>query len=66
MKHFFSENRNDVIMIIINEIYMVIKGLVGAVAVDLWAVACSVNLGNHWLHRQGVDLVRQWGEAAVR
>ena len=32
MKHFFSENRNDVIVIIVNEICMGVEGLVGAVA----------------------------------
>jgi hypothetical protein len=66
MKHFFSENRNDVIVIIVNEICMSVKGLVGAAAVDLWVVASGVNLGNRQLHWQGVDSVRQWGEAAAR
>ena len=65
MEHFFSENRNDVVVIIINEICVGVKGLVGTAAVDLWAVACGVNLGNRQLHRQGVDSVRQWGEAAA-
>ena len=53
-------------MIIVDEICMGVEGLVGAAAVDLWVVACGVNLGNRRLHRQGVDLVRQWGEAAAR
>ena len=66
MKHFFSENRNDVVVIIVNEIYMGVKGLVGAAAVDLWAVASGVNLGNHRLHRQGVDSAQQWGVAVAR
>ena len=65
MKHFFSENRNDVIVIIFNEICMVVKGLVGAATVDLWAVASGVNPGNRRLHWQGVDLVQQWGEAVA-
>ena len=65
MKHFFSENRNNVVMIIVNEICMVVKGLVGAAAVNLWAVACGVNLRNLRLHRQGVDLARRRGEAAA-
>ena len=30
MKHFFSENRNDVVVIIVNEICVGVKGLVGA------------------------------------
>ena len=66
MKHFFSENRNNVIMIIVNEICVGIKGLVGTAAVDLWAVVCGINLGNRQLHQQGVDLVWQWGEVAAR
>ena len=66
MKYFFSENRNDVVVIIVNEICVGVEGLVGAAAVDLWAVACGVNLGNRWLHRQGVDSAWQWGEAAAR
>ena len=53
-------------MIIVNEICVGIKGLVGAVMVDLWVVASGVNLGNRQLHQQGVDLARQWGEAAAR
>ena len=66
MKYFFSENRNNVVVIIVNEICVGIEGLVGAAAVDLWVVASGVNLGNRRLHRQGVDSVRQWGEAAAR
>ena len=66
MKHFFSENRNDVVVIIINEICVGVEGLVGAAAVDLWAVASGVNLGNCQLHQQGVDSAWQWGEAVAR
>ena len=44
MKHFFSENRNNVVVIIVNEICMGVEGLVGAAAVDLRAVASGVNL----------------------
>jgi hypothetical protein len=66
MKHFFSKNRNNVVVIIVNEIYIVVKGLVGAAAVDLWVVACGINLGNCRLHWQGVDSARQWGEAAAQ
>ena len=66
MKHFFSENRNDVVVIIVNEICVGVEGMVGAAAVDLRAVASGVNLGNRQLHRQGVDLAWQWGEAAAR
>ena len=66
MKHFFSENRNDVVVIIVNEICVGVEGLVGTVAVDLRAIASGINLGNHWLHRQGVDSARQWGVAAAR
>ena len=65
MKH-FSENRNNVVVIIVNKICVGVRCLVGAVAVDLRAVACGINLGNRRLHRQGVDSVRQWGEAAAR
>jgi hypothetical protein len=46
MKHFFSENRNDVIVIIINEICVGVEGLVGMVAMDLWAVASGINPGS--------------------
>ena len=53
-------------MIIVNEICVGVKGLVGVVVVDLWVVACGINLGNCQLHRQGVDSARQWGEAAAR
>ena len=53
-------------MIVVNKISVVIKHLVGVAVVYLWAVACGVNLGNRRLHRQGVDSVRQWGEAVVR
>ena len=53
-------------MIVVDEVCMVVECLVGAVAVYLWAVACGVNLGNHRLHRQGVDLAWQRGVAAVR
>ena len=54
-------------MIIVKEINVVVEGLVGAAAaVDLWAVASGVNLGNCQLCRQGVDSVRQWGEVAAR
>ena len=66
MKYFFSENRNDVIVVIVNEICMGVKGLVGTVAVDLRAVASGINLGNCRLHRQGVDSARQWGVAAAQ
>ena len=65
MKH-FSENRNNVVVIVINKISVVVKHLVGAAAVYLWAVACGVNLGNLRLRRQGVDSVRQWGGAVAR
>ena len=60
--YFISEYSSN---IVVYKICMVIKGLVGAAAVDLWAVASGVNLGNRQLHRQGVDSVQQWGEAAV-
>ena len=53
-------------MIIVDEVYVVVECLVGAAAVDLWAVACGINLGNHRLHRQGVDSARQRGVVAVR
>ena len=53
-------------MIIVDKISIVVKHLVGAAAVDLWAVASGVNLGNRRLHQQGVDSVRQWGELAAR
>ena len=53
-------------MIVVDEICVVVECLVGTAAVDLQAVACGVNLGNRRLHRQGVDLVWQWGEAAAR
>ena len=53
-------------MIIVNEICVGVEGLVGAAAVDLWAVASGVNLGNRRLHRQGVDSVQQRGVAAAR
>ena len=66
MKHFFSENRNVVIVIIVNEIRMGVKGLVGVVAVDLWAVTSGISPGNHRLLWQGVDLVWGWGVAAAR
>ena len=65
MKHFFSENRNNVVVIIVNEICMGVEGLVGAAAVDLWAVACGINLGNRRLHWQGVDSAWQRGVAAA-
>ena len=65
MEHFFSENRNDVVVVIVNEVCLGVEGLVGAVSVDLWVVASGVNLGNRRLHRQGVDSVRQWGVAAA-
>ena len=48
-------------MIVVDEIYVVVKCLVGAVAVDLRVVACGVNLGNRRLHWQGVDLAWQRG-----
>ena len=53
-------------MIIVNEICMVVEGLVGMAAVDLRAVAGGVNLGNRQLHWQGVDSVQGWGVAAAR
>ena len=66
MKHVFSENKNDVVVIIINEICVGVKRLVGSAVVDLWVVASGVNLGNCRLHRQGVDSAWQWGEVAAR
>ena len=53
-------------MIVVDEICVVVKCLVGAAAVYLWAVTCSINLGNRWLHQQGVDSARQWGVVVVR
>ena len=53
-------------MIVVDEIYVVVKCLVGAAAVHLWAVACGINLGNHRLHRQGVDSAQQQGGVAAR
>ena len=65
MKHFFSENGNNVIVIFVNEICVGVKDLVGAAAVNLWAVASGINLGNRRLHRQGVDLAWQRGEVVA-
>ena len=53
-------------MIVVNKISVVVKHLVGAAAVYLWAVACGVNLGNRRLRRQGVDSARQWGGVVAR
>ena len=53
-------------MTVVDKISIVVKHLVGTVAVDLWVVASGVNLGNRRLHRQGVDSARQWGEVAAR
>ena len=53
-------------MIVVNKVSVVVVHLVGVAAVDLWAVACGVNLGNCQLHRQGVDSAHQRGVAAVR
>ena len=67
MQDFFSENRNDVVMVVVDKISMVIIHLVGTVSVDLWAVvACGVSLQNLQLCRQGVDLAWQRGGAAAR
>ena len=52
-------------MIVVDEIYVVVKCLVGAAAVDLQVVACGVNLGNRQLRWQGVDSARQRGGVAA-
>ena len=41
--------------VVIYVIHMVIISLVGVVAVYLQSVVSSANLGNCWLHWQGVD-----------
>ena len=53
-------------MIVVDKVSVVVIHLVGAAVVDLQAVTSGVNLGNRWLHRQGVDSVQQWGVAAAR
>ena len=53
-------------MIVVDKVGVVIIHLVGAAAVDLQVVTSGINLGNRWLHRQGVDLVQQRGVAAAQ
>ena len=53
-------------MIVVDEIYVVVEFLVGAAAVDLWAVTCGVNLGNRQLCWQGVDSAWQRGVVVAR
>ena len=53
-------------MIVVDIVSVVVIHMVGVVLVNLWAVACGTNLRNLQLHRQGVDLVRRRGGAAVR
>ena len=53
-------------MIVVDIVSVVVKHLVGAAAVYLWAVVRGVNLGNRRLRRQGVDSVRQWGGVVAR